>query len=249
MKPDAALMRIEEASRILATCKSVDEVKDVRDRAAAVTLYYRQRGASLEAQNDAAEIRLRAERRLGELLRNTPKNRGGRPTETGKADIPVSTLGEIGITKIQSSIWQRIARLALADFEERIAEAKENALELTTTRLLHPPRRPGLPEVLHGSCPTPGCENPARGAGGTKCWQCQKRLQRGQDPQAELVGAVNELEEAARAFYLAREDGEYEQARKRHRNAALLYAWACGWRIPGEESEGDGPDRTHLVEK
>jgi hypothetical protein len=70
-------------------------------------------------QNDAAEVRLRAERRLGELLKSMPKNRGtaglGRPpkgADREAAPNPEPTLGEIGITHKQSSVWQRIAKLA-----------------------------------------------------------------------------------------------------------------------------------------
>jgi hypothetical protein len=130
------LLRIEEARRLLAECVRVDEVKDIRDKAQAIAAYYRERDASLEMQNDAAEVRLRAERRLGDLLKAMPKNEGGRPTKTGTSEEPVSTLGEIGITKKQSSVWQRIAALAEEEFEERIADAKENGLELTTSRVL-----------------------------------------------------------------------------------------------------------------
>lgn len=130
------LMRIDQARALLAQCASVDEVKDIRDQAEAVAAYYRQRGGALGIQNDASEIRLRAERRLGEILRTLPKHKGGRPTETPRSNEEVPALGEIGITWTQSSAWQRIASLAEDEFESRIAEAKENELELTTSRML-----------------------------------------------------------------------------------------------------------------
>jgi len=44
---------------------SVDEVKQIRDKAEAMRVYARQAQYTLEMQNMCAEIKLRAERRLG----------------------------------------------------------------------------------------------------------------------------------------------------------------------------------------
>lgn len=62
------LVRFEAARHALAEARSVDEVKDVRDKAQALLLYAKQRDESHEMQNDVAEIKLRAERRLGEMI-------------------------------------------------------------------------------------------------------------------------------------------------------------------------------------
>jgi hypothetical protein len=101
---------------------------------------------------------LRAERRLGELLKGMPKNGGERgqfKTTGGDPEEPPATLGEIGITKKQSSMWQRIAAIAEDEFEERVAEAKENGLELTTSRVLRGPPPAEMKPTKRSAPPPP----------------------------------------------------------------------------------------------
>lgn len=134
----AALMKIETARILLSQARTVDEVKDIRDKAEALRMYMRQQRASLEAQNHCAEIKLRAERRAGEILQAMPKNEGGRPVETSNTVLPVSepTLKDMGIEKMQASRWQTIAALPKEDFEVFIAETKASGKELTTASVL-----------------------------------------------------------------------------------------------------------------
>jgi hypothetical protein len=60
----------------------------------------------------AAEIKARAERRAGELLREMPKRDGargvGRKVDCA-IDQPTPTLTSLGITHRQSSFWQKLA--------------------------------------------------------------------------------------------------------------------------------------------
>jgi hypothetical protein len=111
-----AVARYDAMCRAIAEAHRVDEVKDLRDKAAALQHYAKQAG-NYEAERQCAEIRLRAERRAGELLAAMDKAKGGRPSKTGSTTEPVSTLEQIGVTKKQSAVWQRLAQVPEERFE------------------------------------------------------------------------------------------------------------------------------------
>jgi hypothetical protein len=77
------LVRLETARRLLAEVRGVDDARAIRDVAEAARIYARQARLGLEAQNDAAEIKLRAERKLGELLAQSERNPGGNANRPG----------------------------------------------------------------------------------------------------------------------------------------------------------------------
>ena len=126
------------AKSALIQAKNIDEVKDIRDKAEAMRAYVKQAGDSSEMQNMCAEIKLRAERRLGEMLGETEKNPGGRPTKNLSHDTTGinPTLPEMGITRDQSSRWQSIAQLPEETFEEYLAEKIKAKEEITTADVL-----------------------------------------------------------------------------------------------------------------
>jgi hypothetical protein len=103
-------------------------VKDIRDKAAAMQEYARQ-AKDAELLRDATEIRLRAERRAGELLTETPKAlpRGSNQHEDrSRIATDPPTLADLGVTKTQSSKWQKLAALPEDKFEIREGEAELN---------------------------------------------------------------------------------------------------------------------------
>jgi hypothetical protein len=107
------LVRYDAARRALAEAVRFDDVKAIRDKTVAVQIYAKQ-AKDRSLIEDATEIRMRAERRAGELLREMQKNRGAVPGKTGRKGKPVldstPTLSDLGINKSQSSRWQRLAR-------------------------------------------------------------------------------------------------------------------------------------------
>jgi hypothetical protein len=141
------LVRYDAAKKALAAASRVDEAKNIRDRAEAVRVYATQ-ARDYDLQNRAATIRLLAERRAGQLLADMAKNPGtrgeGRPRKDGSKKRRYSrdtayppTLEELNISKVQSSKWQRLARLVDDEtFEEALRRAKDTSGELTTAGML-----------------------------------------------------------------------------------------------------------------
>jgi len=124
------LIKYDAACRALAEAKSVDEVKDFRDKAKAIEAYAKQ-ARNKDMQADAMEITLRAERRLGELLADAPKATGGQyggkqpldGTRNAPSNAP-QTLADMGIDKKLSSRSQKIAKIEPAQFEAIIDSAR-----------------------------------------------------------------------------------------------------------------------------
>jgi N6-adenosine-specific RNA methylase IME4 len=127
----SALVRYNEAKRALAEAVRVDEAKSIRDKAVAMQVYAKQ-AKDRSLIEDATEIRMRAERRAGELLAEMEKNKGAVRGKTGRKGKPVldlvPKLSDLGVSKTQSSRWQRFAALDEETFESRVIAARKKAL-------------------------------------------------------------------------------------------------------------------------
>jgi hypothetical protein len=112
----------------------VDEVKAIRDEAEAMRAYLRLRRASLALQNRCAEMKIRAERRLGAMLAALPKQHGARPADAGSQ--PVTPLAELGITRMQAHRWQLLATVDEESFAAHVSNVESEGGELTTAGVL-----------------------------------------------------------------------------------------------------------------
>lgn len=136
-----ALVRYEQARTALAECHRVDEVKDIRDKAEAMAAYARQ-AKDQDLILWATEIKVRAERKAGEMLADAAE-RGERVTyrdaRWGASESQAATrttLADIGVTKDQSARWQQLASMSEDHFEAAVATAKDTAGQVTTAFML-----------------------------------------------------------------------------------------------------------------
>lgn len=136
------LVRYDAARRALAEVHRIDEVKNILDKAVAWQAYARQaKDTTLITQ--ATEIRMRAERRAGELLiemaaRKERETKGGdRRSKSQLATlIAAPKLVDLGINKTQSSRWQRLAALDADRFESKVESASKHAYDRIAQRFI-----------------------------------------------------------------------------------------------------------------
>lgn len=132
-----ALVRYEQARTALAECHRVDEVKDIRDKAEAMAAYARQAKDS-ELIQYATEIKVRAERKCGELLAVVERSSAGRPEKnSSKPETNYQqALREHEIPRSTADRYQQLAAMPDAHFETAVATAKATAGEVTTAFML-----------------------------------------------------------------------------------------------------------------
>ena len=135
---DMELITWDKARHAIAQAKTIDDVKGIRDKAQAMKAYFKQIGETLEVQNDIADIKIRAERRAGEMLRDSERQKPGEHWQEKRShDVTVTPkLSDIGISKIESSRWQKIAQVPEDKFEQHIETTKRKKYELTSKTVL-----------------------------------------------------------------------------------------------------------------
>lgn len=115
-------VRYDAAVQALAVCESIDECKDWADRAAAMASYYRQ-SKNVAMEESARRIRLRAKRRVGELLLqikgSAPRGAKGR-IQTGGETPRTAAARAVGLSETQTRNVVRIARIPMPEAEAAI---------------------------------------------------------------------------------------------------------------------------------
>jgi hypothetical protein len=133
------LAKYDAAKHALAEARSVDEVKDIRDKSIAMKLYAKQaKDNKLEA--DAHEIRLRAERRLGEMMAEQKKavglNKGGKSEHRNRVSKKPGkpTLACQNIDKNLADRSREAAALSEEKFELKVEQAPKTSQPRSSSR-------------------------------------------------------------------------------------------------------------------
>lgn len=132
------LIRYEQAKKALAELVEVDEVREIMDRAVAVQAYARM-AEDRELETRGAEVRLRAQRRLGQLMDDMPKATNRHKTPSGLKNNPVETLADKGINKNLAHACRKAASLDDEDFEAVLDEYRDKSEPVTVASLLRKP--------------------------------------------------------------------------------------------------------------
>ena len=130
---DALTLR-DNAREQLAQIKTLESGINYLNKVKAIEVWAKAEKKDAELQNMIAEQKIRTQRILGQLLKEQPVVKH-RPKEVSND----ATLKDYGITRDQSSTFQKIAALPEEIFEAEIATAKDESakrVELTTSRVL-----------------------------------------------------------------------------------------------------------------
>lgn len=125
IEADAVVASMMRASSALAQAQTIQQTKKVLDVAHAAEIYAKRQHLGEEAMGIAASIKVEALRKLGEMLQVAPKatgkagpGRGKAGTKSGPAFNDAPTLEELGLTKKESAVAQKLAALSEEAFEQ-----------------------------------------------------------------------------------------------------------------------------------
>lgn len=136
------LIKYDAARHALQAASKIDEVKLIHDKAVAMALYAAQ-AKDMQLIGWATEIKLRAERRAGEMLAELPKQSGAKGKGSNQykkvldsSNGEATSLKDLGISHNQSSQWQQVAKIPEKTFEKVLTAVQPNEKPLTTKALL-----------------------------------------------------------------------------------------------------------------
>lgn len=115
----SSLQTLDRIKASLARVASTDELCDLRNKANAIAVYSRQQKDAKDIEVEAIRIRLRCERKLGELLATTVK--AGNPQLSAGMTIRLPS----SITRNQSSAFQQLAKLPEREFDSYLESCRK----------------------------------------------------------------------------------------------------------------------------
>jgi len=131
------LDNLDRAKALIAQA-DITQLREIINRAEALRVYAEQARKGLEVQNKCAEVKIRAERRAGEVLGSIERNPGSR-TDLTSSSLDEVTYSEIlernKIPRPTANRWQLEAEIPDNKFEEWLTEIKSQNREITSTGL------------------------------------------------------------------------------------------------------------------
>lgn len=128
---DAVVLSLEQA-------RSIDDVKAVHDRAAALQRLTKGVDGARDAYNRCGEIKIYAERKMGDELARA-EIKPGQPKKNSTPREPFFSrprLEDLGISKKQSSRYQQLAAIPECEIRAHITTVKRDGGEVTTAGTL-----------------------------------------------------------------------------------------------------------------
>ena len=133
ISPSTAMMVLDGLSNTLDQATNLEQIHDLRDRAETLRQYVKSVAMGLGVQNRAAEVKLRCERQIGQILAEFSLQGGDRKSEDRD---PRVTLEELGISRTESFRWQRESSVPNEDYVRYVQQTNEERRELTSRGLL-----------------------------------------------------------------------------------------------------------------
>ncbi len=122
IESDSVIASMNRAHQALAEAVSVSQTKTIIDVAHAAEIYAKRQHLSESAINQATSVKVEAMRKLGEILQATPKATGAKgigPIAVPKGNRNTNpTLDELGLSKKESAVAQKLASLSDDAFEQ-----------------------------------------------------------------------------------------------------------------------------------
>lgn len=152
MHENTALQLRDNAQQMLMNIKSIESGVEYLNKVKAIEIWAKAEKKDAELQNMIAEQKIRTQRVLGRLIkegqhRGEFADKGNATGNNQYGNVPQGniskpkTLSDIGLTRKQSSVYQKIADIPEEQFEQHIAIKKQNVenavSELTTAGILH----------------------------------------------------------------------------------------------------------------
>lgn len=129
------LVKYDQARNALAACRNVDEIKDISDKSEAMRLYAKQANDP-EMEQWAAEIKLRAQRAIGEISLGMEKQQGSNGKLPSGGKFKTEALADAGISTSSANRYEQLAKITDAKVEELIAKSKEAGKPISVKAVL-----------------------------------------------------------------------------------------------------------------